>query len=75
MAPKKETKSNAYSVYVSENHKLVGVTYAEGFAFLRPHWKNLSAEEKEVYNCKAKELNGRRKKMTTAGYTYEELEE
>ena len=75
MGPKKEIKCNAYSVYVRENHKLVGVTYSEGFAALRQQWKNLSKEEKEIYDCKAKQINGKKQKLTSAGTTYEELEE
>ena len=71
---RKENKCNGFSVYVREKHQLVGVTYVEGFTALRQNWNSLSPEEKEVYNRKAKKLNGDRKKMTNAGSTYGELE-
>lgn len=77
MAPKskKACKYNGYSVYVRENHQLHDVTYVEGFGVLRQQWKDLTDEEKEKYNNKAIEMNYNKKKMTTTGETYEEIEE
>jgi len=67
-------KPNGYSVYVRENHKKLGVTYAEGFAALREQWKNISKDEKSIYDSKARALNKNRKKQTNTGLPFEELE-
>jgi len=77
-------KQNAFSIFVNENFRGMGISRVEAFTALGPRWRAMSAEEKQVYEQKAGKPIGHRSmhnsnayirdNYTTTGVAYEVID-